>query len=637
MSNTPPIQLGVPVSPSNINAYAASRASPRDRMKIDRLLSSPRSPWSPRFGMREATGPQRFTNCIDSSHLKKPRKTPLTKSVAACTSPARDGRPEDSARRRGQESASQPGHNLTKRTGSKGDAGASSRSSSRGAAEEAAYAGIAEVPRDTSVAKQIKDETSVTNAGNHHGHEVAEEDGVQTRPRMNSDVNLNAKLLLSFGSSSSMQEERGEDAAISAVLGGGASLFPVPLIVVAVTDGKLESGIPKKSLDILEQIIKKLSKESNMTVTLLNEGKIDLHLRVFASNSQEARALREYVKANPNQRPAPFVILATQLPMAVMYDPKTLNPQLASAADRLRKQAKTRATKLLRELLFDPSGQASGEVLGGHKGPMSMCKNFEEIIDKRCVQVEYQDKGRRFIVFPAIVRGPTSGGASLATGVKEEDTRNTAFSSVSKVAAASSDRPMKENLSSSSSTTTANASIRGSKLTLHRPSPSVEELQPPEPSPRHFPVSLMVIAIGDGELLPCEDHKTLHRLQQVMSKVPKEHHLTVDLPNVPCLALRMRLFVVNSEDAKAASEYMAAHPEQRPAPFVLVASSLPVAVSYNATVSDVSDSNVVDCLRKQVGYFFLFSSKSTSCAAFHFAKRGEDMFFCFHEINFFHR
>lgn len=597
MSSTPPFSHGVPVSPSNINVYAASRASPRDRMKIDRFLSSPRSPWSPRFGMREgAPGPQRFTNCIDGSHLNKPRKTPLTKSVAACTSPARDGCPEESARRRGQGSASPSGHHLPRRTGSKG-AGSSSR---EGASGGAAAKDLGDVPG----AKHFEREPSGGEKAGMHGHDD-EEDGAPQRPRLNSDVNINAKLLLSFGSSSSMGEERFEDDNISAVLGGGASLFPVPLIVVAVTDGKLESGIPQKSIDILEQVMKKLSKESNMTVTMLNEGKIDLHLRVFASNSQEARALREYVKANPNQSPAPFVILATQLPMAVMYDPKTLNPQLASAADRLRKQAKTRAIKLLRELLFDPAGKASGEVLGGHKGPMAMCQHFEEVIDRRCVQVEYQDKGRRFIVFPAIVRGPTSGGASLpASGVsaKEEDTRNTAFSLVGKAAAAAScDRPMKENLSSSTMTATANVGTRGRKLTLYQPPPlpSVQEA-PPAPSPRHFPVSLMIIAIGEGELLPCGDHKLLHRLQQVMSKVPKEHHLTVDLPNVPSLAVRMRLFVVNSEDAKAASAYMAAHPEQRPAPFVLVASSLPVAVSYDATVSDVSDSNVVDCLRKQV-------------------------------------
>ena len=47
--------------------------------------------------------------------------------------------------------------------------------------------------------------------------------------------------------------------------------------------------------------------------------------------------------------PAPFVVLAQQLPMAILYDPKTLDPSGAAVADRLRKQAKTRAVKVVRD------------------------------------------------------------------------------------------------------------------------------------------------------------------------------------------------------------------------------------------------------------------------------------------------
>jgi hypothetical protein len=58
------------------------------------------------------------------------------------------------------------------------------------------------------------------------------------------------------------------------------------------------------------------------------------------------------------QVPAPFVILAQYLPMAVLYDPATLDLSDASVADRLRKQAKTRAVKVsfffLTDLLFLP-------------------------------------------------------------------------------------------------------------------------------------------------------------------------------------------------------------------------------------------------------------------------------------------
>jgi len=41
--------------------------------------------------------------------------------------------------------------------------------------------------------------------------------------------------------------------------------------------------------------------------------------------------------------------------MAVMYDPQTLDLHDASVADRLRKQAKTRAVKVLRESIANKS------------------------------------------------------------------------------------------------------------------------------------------------------------------------------------------------------------------------------------------------------------------------------------------
>lgn len=40
------------------------------------------------------------------------------------------------------------------------------------------------------------------------------------------------------------------------------------------------------------------------------------------------------------------MVLAQYLPMAVLYDPATLDLSDASVADRLRKQAKTRAVKV---------------------------------------------------------------------------------------------------------------------------------------------------------------------------------------------------------------------------------------------------------------------------------------------------
>lgn len=67
-------------------------------------------------------------------------------------------------------------------------------------------------------------------------------------------------------------------------------------------------------------------------------GTVDLKMRVFVVNSEDAKAVAEYIKAHMDQVPAPFVVLARHLSMAVLYDPLTLDLSDASVADRLRKQ-----------------------------------------------------------------------------------------------------------------------------------------------------------------------------------------------------------------------------------------------------------------------------------------------------------
>ena len=94
-----------------------------------------------------------------------------------------------------------------------------------------------------------------------------------------------------------------------------------------------------KMRDILQQVIKKVSKEQNTVVNVKGEGPLHIQLRVFVASSVEARALKEYIQANESQKPCPFIMLAKQLPMAVSYDVAALNPAHAHVADRLRKQA----------------------------------------------------------------------------------------------------------------------------------------------------------------------------------------------------------------------------------------------------------------------------------------------------------
>ena len=97
------------------------------------------------------------------------------------------------------------------------------------------------------------------------------------------------------------------------------------------------------------QVVTKVSKEQNTTVTVMGTT-IDIKMRVFVCNSIEARAVGEYLAAQPDQQPSPFVVLCRQLSMAISYNSATLDPSQAAVADRLRKQAKTRAVKELREV-----------------------------------------------------------------------------------------------------------------------------------------------------------------------------------------------------------------------------------------------------------------------------------------------
>ncbi len=80
------------------------------------------------------------------------------------------------------------------------------------------------------------------------------------------------------------------------------------------------------------------------------------HICITSAVSAGEKKLKQKTPC-AGQVPAPFVVLAQFLPMAVLYDPATLDLGDASVADRLRKQAKTRAVKVLslfRSLVVSP-------------------------------------------------------------------------------------------------------------------------------------------------------------------------------------------------------------------------------------------------------------------------------------------
>ena len=96
------------------------------------------------------------------------------------------------------------------------------------------------------------------------------------------------------------------------------SYFAVILLVCALGDGKLILEGARKKQDVLEQVVRNVSKEQNTVVHVPSEG-TDKHLkmRVFVENSIEAKAVVDYIASYPNQNPAPFVMLSRKLHIAV--------------------------------------------------------------------------------------------------------------------------------------------------------------------------------------------------------------------------------------------------------------------------------------------------------------------------------
>jgi hypothetical protein len=67
--------------------------------------------------------------------------------------------------------------------------------------------------------------------------------------------------------------------------GGGASEYlRVHLFVAALGDGEVKPDINPKTRDMLQQIIKKVSKEQNTVVTVVREGPLHIQLRVFVAS-----------------------------------------------------------------------------------------------------------------------------------------------------------------------------------------------------------------------------------------------------------------------------------------------------------------------------------------------------------------
>mmetsp|Transcript_9340 Transcript_9340/g.18204 ORF Transcript_9340/g.18204 Transcript_9340/m.18204 type:complete len:176 (+) Transcript_9340:2-529(+) len=104
--------------------------------------------------------------------------------------------------------------------------------------------------------------------------------------------------------------------------------------------------------------------------------------------------------------------------MAVLYDPAALDLSDASVADRLRKQAKTRAVKVLREAIGNKALGVTRDMLRGHQGALAPAEHLADALAAltRPVATAGKDDTARFMVFPArnksAAASPRSGPAS---------------------------------------------------------------------------------------------------------------------------------------------------------------------------------------------------------------------------------
>jgi len=387
-------------------------------------------------------------------------------------------------------------------------------------------------------------------------------------------------------------------------------MLVIPLFVIAITEGRLMLDIPEELRSILEQVQRKVSKEQNTIVQVPSEGGvIDLKMRVFGANSPEAIAISEYTAMHASQEPAPFVVLHNNLDMGVAYD-ATLDHSVASVADRLRKKIKTHAVKILREAIGDARCGISLACLYGQQGAMAPSHHLQFLVDEKMtplgeiVAVPGAPNISRMIIVPTKKpRAPREDSKPPAGSISGTGYPGHATSRPAHLTHYTS---LPHSLQLHINGTAGSSGARGHHSPdASQPSTPGGQLEDDDGAPAvrlsaYFPVSLFVTAIADGQITSDTNQKVAERLSLIVRKVPKEQNTSVEISDgTGTVPLQMRVFVVNSEDAKAVGEYINSHLNQVPAPFVVLARHLPMAVLYDPATLDLSDASVADRLRKQ--------------------------------------
>jgi len=199
--------------------------------------------------------------------------------------------------------------------------------------------------------------------------------------------------------------------------------FSVALFVAVVGEGDFDSSSSKENFRRLERICRKVPREQIIIVPLREqiiisplrdkvavqgaiekskEGKVELKLRVFVANSEDAKAVQGYIASHDEQVPAPVVVLCPMLRIVLQDEARTVEPTSTdkAAVDKLVKRAKTRAVNLVRELLQENTDKLSREILLGHEGPSAPVKHLEESL-KRRTSVFNPETKERGIVYTA--------------------------------------------------------------------------------------------------------------------------------------------------------------------------------------------------------------------------------------------
>jgi hypothetical protein len=220
-----------------------------------------------------------------------------------------------------------------------------------------------------------------------------------------------------------------------------SAFFPVALFVAVVGDGTLDSDTPPRVLERLQQATSKVPKEQIIRLVLRDkagsgkspvlrpgdkgkDGKeVEVKLRVFVANSEDAKAVQGYIASHDEQTPAPVVVLCPILPMAMEYDALTVDPTNQGTADRLRKQAKTRAVKLVRELLVENSNKLSSKMLFGHAGPTAPVSVLADSLKKRTsiINPNTEERGVVYTAGCKPVSHSAPGPAPTNSSFKEEE------------------------------------------------------------------------------------------------------------------------------------------------------------------------------------------------------------------------